>query len=75
MDIMKKLMNLKAIIIGMRGFGVEIAKNIILSGIDTVTIFDDEKCLISDLSSNYFITEENINKIKRDDACISKLAE
>ena len=39
-DTMKKIMKLNIFIYGMRGLGIEIAKNIILAGPNKVTIFD-----------------------------------
>ena len=73
MDIMLKIQSIRVILIGMRGLGIEISKNIILSGINELFIFDDNICKISDLSSNFYISEEDINKKRRDEACIERL--
>ena len=73
MDIMLKIKNIKVIIIGLRGLGIETSKNIILSGINEIYIFDDNICKISDLSSNFYISENDINKKRRDNSCIEKL--
>ena len=73
METMRKLVQLKVLIIGMRGLGVEIAKNIILSGPKSVTIFDQCFPSINDLSSNFYITEEDVGKKCRDVACLDKL--
>ena len=51
METMKKLSSMKVIIIGMRGLGVETAKNIILSGPGEVDIFDPSPVKINDLGS------------------------
>lgn len=75
-EITKKLSKLKILIIGLRGYGIEIAKNIILSNPNQVSIFDDQICKINDLGCNYFITKEDVlDKKRRDQACINKLAE
>ena len=42
METMGKLIKLKILILGMRGLGIEVAKNIILSGPQSVTIYDPE---------------------------------
>ena len=42
-EIMKKLQNLKILIIGLRGLGIEIAKNLILAGPKEVKIYDPNK--------------------------------
>lgn len=39
---MGRLMEMKCLIIGMRGLGVETAKNLILAGPNTVDIWDPE---------------------------------
>lgn len=75
-EITKILSRLKILIIGLRGYGVEIAKNIILSNPNQVSIFDNEICKINDLGCNYFISKEDVlNKKRRDEACFKKLAE
>ena len=75
-DTMKKLVQLKILIIGMRGLGIEIAKNIILSGPNRVSLFDPEIAKINDLGSNFFLTEEDVKIGKRrDEASLKKLTE
>ena len=73
LDIMLKINNMKFIILGMGGLGVEISKNIILTGVFEISFFDDKICSMSDLSSNFFKSEEDINKKRRDEACLPKL--
>ena len=75
LETMKKLSTMKVLIVGMRGLGVETAKNIILSGPGEVDIFDPSLVKINDLGSNFFLSEEDVGKKKRDEACISKLSE
>ena len=75
LDIMLKINNMKVIILGMGGLGVEIAKNIILTGVSEISFFDDKICSISDLSSNFYISEEDVNKKRRDEACLPNLRE
>jgi len=73
-DTMLKLKNLKVLIVGMRGLGIEIAKNIVLSGVKEVKILDTNKTIINDLGNNFFLSEENIGK-QRDISSLSKLRE
>ena len=75
METMGKLIQLKVLIIGMRGLGAEIAKNIILSGPQSVTIYDPEFTRINDLTSNFYLSLEDVNKKPRDEASIKKLSE
>ena len=75
-EITKILSKLKILIVGLRGYGVEIAKNIILSNPYQVSIFDENICKINDLGCNFFLSNENVlNKERRDEACLKKLAE
>ena len=75
-EITKILSNLKILLVGLKGYGIEIAKNIVLSNPNQLSIFDDEICEINDLGSNFFLAEENVlNKDRRDEACIKKLSE
>eukprot|EP00362_Geleiidae_sp_MMETSP1317_P001220 CAMPEP_0201283252 /NCGR_PEP_ID=MMETSP1317-20130820/8058_1 /ASSEMBLY_ACC=CAM_ASM_000770 /TAXON_ID=187299 /ORGANISM="Undescribed Undescribed, Strain Undescribed" /LENGTH=70 /DNA_ID=CAMNT_0047598873 /DNA_START=118 /DNA_END=330 /DNA_ORIENTATION=- len=48
------------LIIGMRGLGVEIAKNVVLAGPKSVTIHDDTLVELRDLGANFYLTEEDI---------------
>ena len=43
-DAMKKLASSSVLISGLGGLGVEIAKNVILAGVNNVTIHDTRKC-------------------------------
>ena len=75
METMQKLSAMKVLIVGMRGLGVETAKNIILSGPKEVDIFDPSLVKINDLGCNFFLSENDVGKKNRDDACVDKLSE
>ena len=75
MDTMGKLIQLNVLIVGMRGLGAEVAKNIILSGPKSVTIYDPVFTTINDLSSNFYLSEEDVGKKFRDEASKEKLSE
>ena len=74
MDVMGKLLKLKVLIIGMRGLGVETAKNIILCGSYSVDIYDPNPVQINDLGSNFYLSQDDINKKNRDEACKNNLS-
>ena len=69
----KRLMSSTILIYGMRGLGVEVAKNIILKGPEKVTIFDPEIAKIRDMNSNFYLEEKDINNERRDKAILKKL--
>lgn len=74
LNIMTKLSELKILIIGLGGLGIEIAKNISLAGVKQVTIFDKNIVTLKDLGTNYYLRENDIGK-RRDKSCINKLKE
>ena len=63
-NIILKLSKLKILILYVRGLGIEISKNIILAGPESVTIFDPNITKINDLNSNFYLKEEYINPKK-----------
>lgn len=73
-EAMKKMGVSNVLISGLKGLGVEIAKNVILGGVKSVCIHDPENCKIEDLSSQFFLTEEDIGK-NRAEVSIPKLSE
>ncbi|CAK6972246.1 ubiquitin-like modifier-activating enzyme 6 isoform X1 [Scomber scombrus] len=61
---------------GMGGLGIEIAKNIVLAGVKTVTLHDTKQCETWDLGSNFFIRKEDVlNQRKRGEAVCPRVAE
>ena len=50
------------LISGIGGLGVEIAKNVILAGVKSVTLHDEQNCSIKDLSSQFYLSEANIGQ-------------
>ncbi|RUS22414.1 ubiquitin-activating emzyme E1 [Endogone sp. FLAS-F59071] len=68
-DAMKKMSVSNVLIIGLRGLGVEIAKNVVLAGVKTVTLYDPEPVQITDLSTQvcsayclFFLTNDDIGR-------------
>lgn len=50
-EAMKRMALSNILICGMKGLGVEIAKNIVLGGVKSLTVHDNEKATMTDLSS------------------------
>ncbi|KAH9482413.1 Ubiquitin-activating enzyme E1 1 [Psilocybe cubensis] len=73
-EAMKKMAASNVLIVGMRGLGVEIAKNIALAGVKSVTIYDPEPVTVQDLSSQFFLRAEDVGK-SRAAATLPRLAE
>ncbi|CAE7943631.1 UBA1, partial [Symbiodinium sp. KB8] len=71
---MGKLMQLKVLIIGMRGSGVETAKNLVLAGPKSLDIFDDAPVALPDLGNNFYLGEKDVGR-RRDEATLDQLAD
>ncbi|KYQ46491.1 SUMO-activating enzyme subunit 1 [Trachymyrmex zeteki] len=64
LDSQKRLRAAKILLIGLDGFGAEIAKNIILAGVKSVTFLDHRNMTELDRCSQFFIPKEDIGKNK-----------
>ncbi|KAJ7047640.1 hypothetical protein C8F04DRAFT_1059560 [Mycena alexandri] len=73
-EAMKKMAASNVLIVGAQGLGVEIAKDIVLAGVKSVTIFDPEPVTVQDLSSQFFLRKDDIGK-SRATATVPRLAE
>lgn len=71
---MRRMQNSNVLIIGLKGLGLEIAKNVILAGVKSVTIWDCSSVELSDLSAQYYLKEEHVGK-RRDECSLSQLAD
>ncbi|XP_066961014.1 ubiquitin-like modifier-activating enzyme 1 isoform X2 [Macrobrachium rosenbergii] len=73
-DAMRRMASSDVLISGLGGLGVEVAKNVILGGVKSVTLHDVKETIMEDLSRQYFLTNEDIGK-NRVTACSERLAE
>lgn len=74
-ETMGKLIKMQVVIVGLKGLGVEVAKNLILAGPKSVSLFDPSLTEMKDLGSNFYTEEKHVGKVSRADACLSKLQE
>ena len=74
---MKQMSSSNVLIVGALGLGAEIAKNIALAGVKSVTLYDPKPVMMSDLSSQFFLRKEDVGKpgVTRASATASRLAE
>ncbi|XP_050816019.1 ubiquitin-like modifier-activating enzyme 7 isoform X3 [Gopherus flavomarginatus] len=61
-EAMRRLAKTAVLVSGMKGLGVEIAKNIILAGVKSVTVHDPGNTQWSDLSSQFFLSESDVGQ-------------
>jgi len=70
----QKLFNSKILISGLNGLGAEVAKNVILANVNTVTLHDTKNATIADLGSHFYLTEADVGS-NRAVVSLNKLAE
>ncbi|XP_063933256.1 ubiquitin-like modifier-activating enzyme 1 [Zophobas morio] len=61
-EAMKNMAGANVLFIGLAALGVEIAKNVVLSGVKTCVFYDNNLVQKRDLSSHFFLTVEDIGK-------------
>ncbi|XP_034297189.1 ubiquitin-like modifier-activating enzyme 7 isoform X1 [Pantherophis guttatus] len=61
-EAMRKTATATVLVSGMKGLGVEIAKNVILAGVKSVTLHDQDDAQWSDLSSQFYLSENDLGK-------------
>lgn len=62
------------LVVGLNGLGVEIAKNIVLAGVKSVTLHDNTPAALADLSAQFYLTERDVGQ-PRAQVSAKKLAE
>ncbi|XP_076904023.1 ubiquitin-activating enzyme E1 1-like [Bidens hawaiensis] len=73
-ETMRRLFASNVLISGLQGLGAEIAKNLILAGVKSVTLHDEGVVELWDLSSNFIFSENDVGK-NRALASVQKLQE
>lgn len=73
-ETMRRLFASNILVSGMQGLGAEIAKNLVLAGVKSVTLHDEGAVEMWDLSSNFLFTENDIGT-NRALASVQKLQE
>ncbi|GAB7346808.1 hypothetical protein MBLNU459_g1906t1 [Dothideomycetes sp. NU459] len=61
-EAMKRMGSSNILVVGLRGLGVEIAKNIALAGVKSLTLFDPKPAALADLSAQFFLHPEDVGK-------------
>ena len=72
-EMMLKITQLNIFISGLRGVGIETAKNLILAGPNSITLHDDNKVSLRDLGTNQFLSFSDINHSTRAQASFKGL--
>ncbi|GEQ72731.1 hypothetical protein JCM33374_g6419 [Metschnikowia sp. JCM 33374] len=73
-EAMLKMQNANVLVIGLKGLGVEIAKNVALAGVKSLALYDPSPVQVQDLSTQFFLTADDIGKPTAA-SCAEKLSE
>ncbi|KAL6886278.1 hypothetical protein HDV57DRAFT_490091 [Trichoderma longibrachiatum] len=73
-EAMRRMGASNILVVGLKGLGVEIAKNIALAGVKSLTLYDPAPVQIADLSAQFFLTPEDVGK-PRDEVTAPRVAE
>jgi ubiquitin-like 1-activating enzyme E1 A len=58
----ERIRSANILLVSLRALGTEIAKNLTLAGIRSLTVIDDEPVTEFDLGAGYFLREEDVGK-------------
>jgi len=61
-EAMRRMAGATVLIVGLKGIGVEVAKNVVLGGVKSVTLHDDGAAQLADLSAQFFLTEADVGR-------------
>jgi ubiquitin-activating enzyme E1 len=73
-EAMIKMQNANVLIIGLGGLGIEIAKNVALAGVKSLSLYDPHPVELSDLSTQFFLSESDVGKTRAESSS-TKLSE
>lgn len=73
-EAMKRMSASNVLVVGLKGLGVEIAKNIALAGVKSLTLYDPGQAALPDLSSQFFLRPDDVGK-PRDQVTAPRVAE
>lgn len=68
LDAQRRLRAANVFLAGLKGLGCEVGKNIILAGIDKITLCDDEVVQKVDLDSAFFLPQESVGSNRAESA-------
>jgi ubiquitin-activating enzyme E1 len=73
-EAMKRMGASNVLVVGLKGLGVEIAKNIALAGVKSLTLYDPAPVAIADLSAQFFLHPKDVGK-PRDEVTAPRVGE
>ncbi|CAN3360773.1 ubiquitin-activating enzyme E1 1 [Diutina catenulata] len=74
-EAMLKMQAANVLVVGLKGLGVEIAKNVALAGVKSLDLYDPSTVSVGDLSAQFFLSEDDVGSTTRAAATRPRLAE
>lgn len=71
---MRRMATANILVCGLGGLGVEIAKNVVLAGVKSITLHDSQAVTIRDLGSQFYLSEKDVGS-NRAEACHAAIQE
>jgi ubiquitin-activating enzyme E1 len=68
-DAMRRMATSSVLISGLGGLGVEIAKNVILSGVKSVCLHDKKAVTQVDLAAQYYLSDKDVGRNRAEVSC------
>lgn len=62
MQAQEKIRSANILLIGLKGLGTEVAKNLVLAGVGTLTILEHELVTEDDLGAQFFVSQEQVGQ-------------
>ncbi|XP_057562522.1 ubiquitin-like modifier-activating enzyme 7 isoform X2 [Hippopotamus amphibius kiboko] len=59
---MQRIQRAKVLLLGLQGLGAEVAKNLVLMGVGSLTLHDPHPACWSDLSAQFFLSEQDLGR-------------
>ena len=72
MAVQEKLRQANVLLIGIKGLGTEVAKNLVLAGVGVLTVLDHELVTVEDLGTQFIVSEAQVGQ-NRADAALPEL--
>ncbi|KAM4821713.1 ubiquitin-like modifier-activating enzyme 7 isoform 2-T2 [Thomomys bottae] len=66
---MQRIRGAKVLLSGLQGLGAEVAKNLVLMGVGSLTLHDPYPTCWSDLASQFFLSEEDLERNRAEASC------
>ncbi|XP_050996068.1 ubiquitin-like modifier-activating enzyme 7 [Acomys russatus] len=71
---MQRIQGAKVLLCGLQGLGAEVAKNLVLMGVGSLTLYDPHPACWADLAAQFFLSEESLGQ-SRAEASQARLAQ